>query len=165
MTLTKRPSLLQDKEKSFTDLIDKEEAIAKEKNSRELDELQVSLLDDKTFLKGIIETFCQRPLEEEITHHPQAEAYQRTDKRRGYGNGYKPRGLRTRVEKLELLVPQDREGEFQTELFRRYQRSEKALVVSLMEMYLNMKELYEGENQILKVEPVDLDIGALATRA
>ncbi len=110
--------------------------MAKKKN-RELDELQVSLLDDKNFLKGIIETFCQRLLEEEITHHLQARAYQRTEKRRGYRNGYKPRRLKTRVGKLELLVPQDREGEFQTELFRRYQRSEKALVVSLMEMYLN----------------------------
>ena len=110
--------------------------MAKKKNSRELDELQVSLLDDKNFLKGIIETFCQRLLEEEITHHLQAEVYQRTEERRGYRNGYKPRRLKTRVGKLELLVPQDREGEFQTELFRRYQRSEKALVVSLMEMYI-----------------------------
>ena len=110
--------------------------MAKKKNSRELDELQVSLLDDKNFLKGIIETFCQRLLEEEITHHLQAETYQRTEERRGYRNGYKPRRLKTRVGKLELLVPQDREGEFQTELFRRYQRSEKALVVSLMEMYI-----------------------------
>jgi len=37
---------------------------------------------------------------------------------------------------LELLVPQDREGRFQTQLFVRYQRSEKALVASLMQMYL-----------------------------
>jgi len=71
--------------------------MAKKKNSRKLDELQVSLLDDKDFLKGIIETFCQRLLEEEITHHLQAETYQRTEKRRGYRNGYKPRRLRTRV--------------------------------------------------------------------
>ena len=79
--------------------------MAKKKNSRELDELQVSLLDDKNFLKGIIETFCQRLLGEEITGHLQAEAYQRTEERRGYRNGYKPRGLKTRVGKLELLVP------------------------------------------------------------
>ncbi len=37
---------------------------------------------------------------------------------------------------LHLLVPMDREGTFKTELFDRYQRSEKALVLSLMEMYL-----------------------------
>jgi transposase-like protein len=31
-------------------------------------------------------------------------------------------------------VPRDREGRFRTELFGRYQRSEKALVLALMEM-------------------------------
>jgi len=35
-----------------------------------------------------------------------------------------------------LLVPQDRDGTFQTALFERYQRSDKALVLALMEMYL-----------------------------
>jgi putative transposase len=44
--------------------------------------------------------------------------------------------LRTRVGTLYLLVPQDRQGRFQTRLFERYQRSEKALVLALQEMYL-----------------------------
>jgi len=60
-------------------------------------------------------------------------------------NGYKPRRLRTRVGKLELLVPQDREGEFKTELFRRYQKSEKALVLSLIEMYINSHSTVDGK--------------------
>jgi transposase-like protein len=33
---------------------------------------------------------------------------------------------------LELMVPKDRDGEFQTELFERYQRSEKALVLAML---------------------------------
>jgi len=37
---------------------------------------------------------------------------------------------------LNLLVPQDREGTFSTRLFARYQRNEKALVLALMEMYI-----------------------------
>lgn len=37
---------------------------------------------------------------------------------------------------MELLVPKDREGRFQTELFEKYQRNEKALVLSIMEMYV-----------------------------
>ncbi len=37
---------------------------------------------------------------------------------------------------LNLLVPQDREGTFSTRLFARYQRNEKALVLALMEMYV-----------------------------
>jgi len=40
------------------------------------------------------------------------------------------RGLVTRIGKLELRVPRDRSGEFSTALFKRYARSEKALVVS-----------------------------------
>ena len=42
----------------------------------------------------------------------------------------------TRVGKLDLRVPQDREGRFSTEIFERYQRSEKALVSALAEMYI-----------------------------
>jgi transposase-like protein len=44
--------------------------------------------------------------------------------------------LRTRVGTLELDVPQDRDGTFSTEVFGRYQRTEQALVVTLMEMYV-----------------------------
>ena len=42
----------------------------------------------------------------------------------------------TRVGKLELRVPQDRQGRFSTRLFERYQRSERALVQALAEMYV-----------------------------
>ena len=45
----------------------------------------------------------------------------------GYRSGYYGRTLITRIGKLELRVPQDRAGRFSTELFERYQRSERAL--------------------------------------
>ncbi|MGY4289649.1 transposase-like protein [Bradyrhizobium sp. LM2.7] len=54
----------------------------------------------------------------------------------GYRSGYYTRSLITRVGKIELKVPQDRQGRFSTELFERYQRSEKALVAALAEMYV-----------------------------
>jgi transposase-like protein len=53
-----------------------------------------------------------------------------------YRSGYYTRTLVTRVGKLELRVPQDRDGRFSTELFERYQRSEQALVATLAEMYV-----------------------------
>ena len=65
-----------------------------------------------------------------------AESYQRTGERKGYRNGYKPRTLKTRVGELELMVPKDRDGQFHTELFERYQRSEKALVLAITQMYV-----------------------------
>ena len=61
---------------------------------------------------------------------------ERTLTRLGYRSGYKNRYFITRVGKLKLMVPQDRNGLFRTELFERYQRSEKALVSALMEMYV-----------------------------
>jgi len=54
----------------------------------------------------------------------------------GYRSGYYPRSLITRLGKIELKVPQDRQGRFSTERFERYQRSENALVAALAEMYV-----------------------------
>ena len=97
---------------------------------------QAVLLDDPEFLRAIVERTVQALLEEEMSAHLGAERYERSGERRGYRNGTKPRTLTTRVGTLELLIPQDRDGTFSTELFGRYQRSEQALVASLMEMYV-----------------------------
>lgn len=97
---------------------------------------QAVLLDDPGFLREIVERTLQTILEEEMSAHLGADRYERTGERRGYRNGNRPRTLTTRVGTLELLVPQDRDGTFSTELFGRYQRAEQALVVSLMEMYV-----------------------------
>jgi transposase-like protein len=95
-----------------------------------------ALINDPDFLRDVVQGVLQRLLEEEMAQHLQAAPHERTDARKGYRNGYKPRQLKTRVGRLDLLVPQDRDGTFKTELFDRYQRSEKALVLSLMEMYV-----------------------------
>lgn len=87
-------------------------------------------------LRGLLEIICQQALEVEITDHLGAEPYERTAGRAGYRNGYKPRTLTTAVGDLHLLIPQDRDGTFSTRLFERYQRSDKALVLALMEMYV-----------------------------
>ncbi len=65
-----------------------------------------------------------------------AEKGERRAERLGYRSGYYSRCLISRVGTLELKVPQDRQGRFSTELFERYQRSEKALVSTLIEMYV-----------------------------
>lgn len=85
-------------------------------------------------LQRLLEEVLGQVLDAEMTDHIGAEPYERTDQRRTYRNGYRPRQLTTRVGTLTLRVPQSRDGSFSTELFRRYQRSEQALVLSLMEM-------------------------------
>ena len=107
-------------------------------HNRKVDEEMVQgiLLDDPTFLREIVGRVLQELLEAEMTEHIGAAPYERAENRKGHRNGYKPRALRTRVGTLNLLVPQDREGTFSTRLFSRYQRNEKALVLALMEMYV-----------------------------
>lgn len=95
---------------------------------------QAIMLDDPEFVRGIVERALQAILEEEMTAHLGAARDERGEGRTGHRNGYKPRTLTTRVGTLTLRVPQDREGTFSTELFARYQRSEQALVTTLMEM-------------------------------
>jgi putative transposase len=76
-------------------------------------------------------------LDAQTSEHLQADRYEWTTERQGYRNGYKPHHLTTRVGTLTLCVPQVRDGTFSTELFARYQRSEQALVLTLMEMVVN----------------------------
>jgi len=65
-----------------------------------------------------------------------AEKEERTPNRRAYRSGYYRRTLVTRLGTLELPAPQDRQGHFRAEVFERYQRSEKALVGAITEMYV-----------------------------
>jgi putative hemolysin len=64
---------------------------------------------------------------------------ERTAGRNGYRSGYSGRSLITRVGKLEVRVPQDRTGQFSTELLERYQRSERASMAALAEMYCKVQ--------------------------
>ena len=101
-----------------------------------LNVLQEATSEGDDGFRFLLQHMIQRILEEEITGFLNAEAYERTDSRKGYRNGYKPRTLKTRVGRIELMIPKDREGRFQTELFDKYQRSEKALSLAIMEMYV-----------------------------
>lgn len=85
-------------------------------------------------MAALAEQVLNQGLEAQMTEHLQAKPYERTERRRAYRNGYKPRRLTTRVGTLTLRVPQARDGSFSTDLFRRYQRSEQALVLAMMEM-------------------------------
>ena len=94
------------------------------------------LLADRDSLREVVRAVMQEMLEAEMTEALGAGKGERTSERLGYRSGYYGRTLITRVGKLELRVPQDREGRFSTELFERYQRSERALVATLAEMYV-----------------------------
>ena len=76
-------------------------------------------------------------LEAQVTEALGADRHERSEERLGYRNGYRPRTLYTRVGSVTLQVPQTRDGNFSTDIFKRYQRSEQAFVLALMEMVVN----------------------------
>ena len=66
----------------------------------------------------------------------EAEPYQRTDRRRGYANGFKPKTLDTRLGKITFQVPQARDMEFYPSALEKGVRSERALKLAIAEMYV-----------------------------
>jgi putative transposase len=128
----------------------REERMAEDHRRLAEEVAQGILLDDPGIFKEIVESVLQELLEVEMTEHVGAAPYERSERRTGHRNGYKPRALRTRVGTLNLLVPENREGTFSTRLFSRYQRNEKS------RRYLDMRELNEHRSEEREAEEVVL---------
>ena len=95
-------------------------------------------------VRDLVRSMLQEILEEEMTKALGAAKSGRTSDRPGYRSGYCKRHLTTRVGQVEFRVPQDRNGAFSTELFERYERSERhpagfavANVLALMQMQVH----------------------------
>lgn len=101
-----------------------------------LSDVKRHLEEDRDFLKELLREVIEETLEQQMDETLGAQKGERTSARIGYRSGYYSRTLITRVGKLELRIPQDRQGHFSPQLFERYQRSEKALVSALAEMYI-----------------------------
>ena len=98
---------------------------------------QIARIDSAEFVKGIIQAALQKFLEAEMDEYIGAERYERSDERTGFRNGTKPRTLHLKVGTVCLRLPQARDGGFHTELFERYQRSERAFTLAIVEMWQN----------------------------
>jgi putative transposase len=83
-------------------------------------------------VRAVVQEFLEAKMAEAVG----AQEGERVEGRLSYRSADYARSLIRRVRKLELRVPQDRNGRFSTEIFERYERSEKALVAALTEMYI-----------------------------
>lgn len=106
------------------------------KHKNKAQEVKAMLAGDPELVRELMRIGLQEVLEAEMNEALGAGKHERTGSRRGYRSGYYERTLHTRVGPVELRVPQDREGRFSTEVFERYQRSEKALVWAMIQMYV-----------------------------
>ncbi len=72
----------------------------------------------------------------ERAQHLGAGHYQRSNNRIDYANGYKSKRIKTCIGELDLSVPQTRSSDFYPNCLEKGLRSERALNITLSEMYV-----------------------------
>jgi putative transposase len=101
-----------------------------------IDVVEDYLVDQEDGLKKLLTWFLNLVMQLEAAQQVGAKPYQRIESRKAHRNGYKERSLKTRVGELKLDKPQFREISFETKVFDRYSRVEKALINAVIESYL-----------------------------
>jgi transposase-like protein len=103
--------------------------------------------NDYTFSEDLVEkgleavpemmrVLINQAMQVERSKYLQADEYERTEERKGHANGYKPKTVRTRMGEITFAVPQVREGGFYPSALEKGLRSERALTITLAEMYV-----------------------------
>jgi putative transposase len=103
-------------------------------NSKDL--VEDYLIDNADGMKNLITWFLNEVMQREAAEQAGAGRYERSGSRRTYRNGTKSRSLKTRYGPLALNKPLLRDIPFQTQVFERYSRTEKALENAIIESYL-----------------------------
>lgn len=92
--------------------------------------------EDADFLRDGVRVLSQALMELEVSEQLGATKHERTQSRKGYRNGYRPREWDTRVGTVELEVPKVRDGTYYPSLLEPRKRAEKALVSVVQEAYV-----------------------------
>jgi transposase-like protein len=87
-------------------------------------------------LPEMMRILINQAMQAERSKYLQADEYERTEERKGHANGYKPKTVRTRIGEITFAVPQVREGGFYPSALEKGLRSERALTITLAEMYV-----------------------------
>jgi hypothetical protein len=88
------------------------------------------------YLPELIQTMIDAAMQVERQKYLNASRYERRPERTGQANGYKPKTVKTRLGAITFAVPQVREGGFYPEALEKGLRSERALTLTLAEMYV-----------------------------
>jgi len=98
-----------------------------------LEKVSASGLDG---LPELIRVVINAAMQAERQQYLGAAPYQRTPERQDQANGYKPKTVKTRMGEITFDVPQVRKGDFYPEALEKGLRSERALIMTLAEMYV-----------------------------
>ena len=87
-------------------------------------------------LPDLVRVLVNQAMQIEREKYLQAKPYERSEYRQGHANGYKPKTVKTRVGEVIFDIPQVREGGFYPNSLEKGIRSERALLLTLAEMYV-----------------------------
>jgi putative transposase len=87
-------------------------------------------------LPDLIRVMVNEAMQIERENFLGAKPYERSMERQGHANGYKPKTVKTRVGEVTFEIPQVREGGFYPRSLEKGMRSERALLLTLAEMYV-----------------------------
>ena len=88
------------------------------------------------FIPELLRILINTAMEVERQKYLGVEPYVRSQERKAHANGYKPKTVKTRVGNITFDIPQVREGGFYPDALEKGQRSERALLLTLAEMYV-----------------------------
>ncbi|KMY43119.1 transposase [Bacillus sp. FJAT-27916] len=105
----------------------------------DMDILKESVINSNldTVIKSAVVLVLNEYMEKERDEFIRASAYERTNQRRDFRNGYYDRELTMSIGKLELRVPRTRSGDFSPTVFEKYARCDQAFILSMLEMVIN----------------------------
>jgi len=93
------------------------------------------LTDNEKGIQQLITWILNDVMKEEVAQQAGVPRHARSSSRRAYRDGYRSRSLKTRFGELSLIKPQLREIPFETKVFERYSRTEKALVNAIIAIW------------------------------
>jgi putative transposase len=88
------------------------------------------------FLPEMIRIVINTAMQAERQKYLGVGPYERSNRRQGHANGFKPKTVTTRVAPITFDIPQVREGGFYPQALEKGMRSERALMLALAEMYV-----------------------------
>jgi transposase-like protein len=88
------------------------------------------------YLPELIRIIVNEAMKQERQKYLGVGPYQRDEERQGHANGFKNKTIRTRVGEIKFDIPQVREGGFYPESLEKGIRSERALNLTMAEMYI-----------------------------
>lgn len=115
--------------------------------------------------RSVLEKLFNEAMKIERSQFLRAGPYERTEARRGHANGYKAKQVQTRVGELQLSIPQVRGLNFYPRSLERGCRSEKALKLSIAEMYVmgvSTRKVTEITEQLCGLEISATQVSRLA---